>query len=85
MGVLNFGGIASAFSTNVTSQKKPFWDTVKTGLSSFEKSYRQHPPQNTTAKSGGIYYQAPVAKKNNMMLFLGLGGVALVAVFLIMK
>ena len=84
MGIFNIGGIASAYSTAVT-QKTSFWNKLKGGMSSFEKEYKQYPPQNVTAKSTGVTYKTAQIKKNNMLLYIGGGGLALLIVYLIMK
>ena len=84
MGVFNLGGIASSYSTAIAS-KTSSWDKIGKELSSFEKEYKQYPPQNVTAKSTGVTYKTAQIKKNNMLLYIGGGGLALLIVYLIMK
>ena len=84
MGIFNIGGIASGYSTGVT-QKTSFWNKLKGETSSLEKEYKNYLPQNKPAGQQVTNFAAIPIKKNNMLLYVGLGGIALVAIYLIMK
>ena len=85
MGIFNPGGMIGAYSTLGVVSKPSIWDKIGKEVSSFEKEYKQYPPQNTTAKSTGVTYKTAQIKKNNMLLYIGGGGLALLIVYLIMK
>ena len=87
MGIFNLGGIASAYSTSAVSviSKPSIWDKLKGGLSSFEQEYRNYMPQNKPAGQQVTNFASIPIKKNNVLLYVGLGGIALVAIYLIMK
>ena len=84
MGIFNIGGIASAYSTGIT-QKTSFWNKIGKTASDFEKTYHTYRPQNKSAAQSVTSFAAVPIKKNNMLLYIGGGGLALLIVYLIMK
>lgn len=84
MGIFNLGGIAGAYSTGIPKQKSSFWNKLKGGISSFEKEYNAYPPLNVAGQNAGLYPKAMI-KKNNLPLYIGIGTVALIGIYFIMK